>query len=121
MTLEPALPESNSARALCMATCSDDWPEAELHFANAVALAPRSAIAHVYQGFFLGTLHRFDEAATAVTKAMELDPLSPFVHALAAFTMYDAGRHTDAIQYAERALDLHPDLAVGLWALGLAC
>ena len=55
----------------------------------------------------------------AVRKAVDLDPLSPFAHGVGALAMYVAGRHEEALQLAERALDLHPDFVVGLWPLAV--
>lgn len=52
---------------------------------------------------------------------MEVDPLSPFAHGLASVTLYIARRYGEALQMAERAVELHPDFALALYGIGLSC
>ena len=40
---------------------------------------------------------------------------------MAALALYNARRHDEAVRCAERALELQPEYALGLWILGLAC
>jgi Tfp pilus assembly protein PilF len=121
MELDPTLSESHYAMALYTLAYGADLTRAETDYARAMDLAPQSAMILPNYGVLLATCHRFDEAAAAVSKAIELDPLSPFAYGIGALAMYVSGRHEEAVRYAERALDLHPDFVVGLWPLGLAC
>jgi serine/threonine-protein kinase len=121
MELDATLSEAQYATALYTLAYKESWNTAEAYYARALELAPQSAMILANHGVFLATSHRFDEAAAAVLKAIELDPLSPFAHGIGALALYVAGRHVEAVRHAERALDLHPDFVVGLWPLGLAC
>jgi serine/threonine protein kinase/Tfp pilus assembly protein PilF len=121
MALDPGLAESHFAMALCTFWAGEDWPDAEPHFTRALEIQPRSSMAHVYYGLYLASRHRFAEAATHTFEAAGLDTLSPFVHGIGALGMHVARRYDEAVSLAERSLELHPDFALGLWTLGLAC
>jgi tetratricopeptide (TPR) repeat protein len=54
--------------------------------------------------------------------ALELDPLSPYVHALAGLTLISFRNYEEAMQRTSRALELQPNFVVALWArLVAAC
>lgn len=74
----------------------------------------------VYYALFLATRHRFEEGATWAAKATAIDPLSPFAHALGGLALFDARHYEDAIRYGERALELQPDYALGVWPVVFA-
>ena len=54
---------------------------------------------------------RAAEAAPAMARALELDPINPLMHSAMASTMYAARRYADVFPYAKRALALNPKLA----------
>jgi TolB-like protein/tetratricopeptide (TPR) repeat protein/predicted Ser/Thr protein kinase len=121
MALDPALAESHFAMALSTFWAAEDWHLAEPHFTRALEIQPRSSMAHVYYGLYLASRHRFAEAATHTFEAAALDTLAPFVHGIGALGMHVSRRYDEAVRLAERSLELHPDFALGLWTLGLAC
>jgi serine/threonine-protein kinase len=116
----PSLAESRYAMALYTEYLTEAWETAEPHFQSAIELQPRAARSQASYGVFLAARHRFDEAHARVREATTIDPLSPLVHGIAAAAMYAARRYKDAIRLGERALELNPDLALALLALGLA-
>jgi serine/threonine-protein kinase len=118
--LDATLGEVQYSQAFVSFTFDRSWRRAERHFKEAVALSPRSSLAQVYYGLYLGARYRFGEAMPLVEAARELDPLSPFVQAAVALTVYLAGRFDQAESGARRALELQPDYLLGLWVLGLA-
>jgi len=120
MTLDEALPECHYTMALFTIFFEKDWSQGGAHFVRARELSPRAAHIVVHHAVFLAARHERDEARAVARRAIELDPLSPFVHTVAAFTMYVSRSHLEAIRCAERALDLDPGYAQGLIVLGLA-
>jgi serine/threonine-protein kinase len=116
IALGPALAESQFAMAEYTMLFNEAWETAEPYFKNAIELPQAAA----YYSMFLAMRRRFDEVQARVREATALDPLSPWVHSVAARAMYDAGQYEDAIRLGERALELHPDFALALWILGLA-
>ena len=68
---------------------------------------------------------RADEAAPAMARALELDPLNPLMHSALASTKYLARRYVDVMPPANRALaltpklsDVHATIGAALLALG---
>jgi adenylate cyclase len=116
----PSLAESRYAMARYTEYFTEAWETAEPHFQSAIELQPRFAMGQAQYGLFLAARHRFDEARARVQEATTLDPLSPYVHGVAALAMYVARRYTDAIQFGERALELHPIWRWPCWCSGLS-
>ncbi len=83
-----------------------DWDGAERELRLAVDLAPESTAPHQWLGLVLDLRGRREEAASALRRAQEGDPLSIVVLAL-------AGLHAafEALEEHRRAFDLAPDSA----------
>jgi serine/threonine-protein kinase len=120
VALNPGLAEVQYSLGFFTFSFSPAWRRAEVNFTNAITISPRWPLARVYHGLFLAARYRFDEAAAEVDQARELDPLSPFVHAVASLTLYVAGKFDLAERAGRRSLELQPDYLLGLWVLGLA-
>jgi Tfp pilus assembly protein PilF len=121
VALAPSLWEVSFSRAFYIFYLERDWRAAEPHFRRAIEINPRSSLAQGYYGFFLAVGKQRDADAVAqVTLACELDPLSPFIHGLAASAFQVLGHHVAADRAARRALELQADYMLALWMRGLA-
>jgi TolB-like protein/tetratricopeptide (TPR) repeat protein len=120
MSLDPNLPESHLAMALCKTWLSRHWVEAGRHLEQGLALQPDSSFLLGYYGFYLAQLRRYDEALASATKATTLDSFAPFIHSCACVVAYLAGRHEEAVRHGDRSLELHPDFAMALYLTGFA-
>jgi serine/threonine protein kinase len=121
VALAPSLWEVSFSRAVYLFYFDRDWRAAEPHFRRAVEINPRSSLAHVYYGVFLATgKWRAEDAVAQTTLARELDPLSPFIHGVAATGLQTLGRYAAAERAAQEALDLQADYLLGLWVRGVA-
>lgn len=120
ITLAPTLWECNFSRGFYIFYFERAWREAEQHFLKAVAINPRSSLAHVYCGLFMTTAGREDEAVKYTAQACQLDPLAPIIFALASAALGTLGRFEEAERAARHALELQPDYIFGHWRLGLA-
>ena len=118
--LAPELWEVNFSRGLYTFYFVSNWRESGPHFQRALDINPRSSIAQAYLGIFLAMDRRPEEAIARATLACELDPLSPFIHGLAACAYQVIKRPEMAFQYARQSLKLQPDFLFGLWMQGLA-
>jgi len=107
------------SRALYEFYFGDAWQDSGPHFEQAVAINPRSSIAHCYFSIYLAMQRRRDDAMSHAMTSCRLDPLSPFIHALAATSCYVVGDLQFGMALVEKALELQPDFLFGLWALGL--
>jgi serine/threonine protein kinase/tetratricopeptide (TPR) repeat protein len=117
ITLDPMLSEVQFSQALFIINFERRWRRAERYLRRAIELNPRSSLACMYYGLFLAAAYRPDEASAQVRVALDLDPLSPYVHAQAALALYMGSAYPEAERLARRALDLQPDYVLGLGAL----
>jgi serine/threonine protein kinase len=120
MALGPDLAEVHFAHGIYTLYFERDWRASEAEFRRAVETNPHWSLAHVYLGIVLVTAHGVEAGRPHMQRALELDGLSPFVHALASVA-YSIGRaYREAEGAAQRALEVQPDYPLGLWALGMA-
>ncbi len=86
-----------------------DWRNAEAHFRRAVELKPAYSTGHHWFGLFLAMQGRTDEALQHLTRAAELDPLSPSVATDVAFAYYLGNQNDKAIEHLTKLLKSEPD------------
>ena len=86
-----------------------DWRGPEEEFAKVLRSNPNYATAHHWYSAHLMTVGHLDEAIKEEKFALELDPLSPIIHAWAG-ALYEYARQYD-VAFAEydRALELDPN------------
>ena len=120
MELGPDLAEVQFAQALHVLYFKPHWRQAEPHFKRAIELNPRWSLAHAFYAVYLAGDYRIDEARVQADKAIELDPLSPFIHGAAGMAAFAGGDVPAATAAANRALELQPDFLMGAWLLAIA-
>jgi len=87
-----------------------DWRGAEEEFAKALGANPNYATAHHWYSIHLyANVGRLDEAIKEVKIALELDPLSPMIHAYAGLLYLRARQHDIALAELDKALELDPN------------
>ena len=92
-----------------------DWPAAEKNLKRGIALSPHNVWAHAWYGCSLNAMSRFEEAYTELKVALEMEPLSPIINAVAgiqvSFTHIDEGK-----KQMQKAIEMEPNLALAhLW------
>ena len=122
--LDPLLAEAHAALAFA-AVCRDfDWQGAEAHYLRALELNPNNANAHTYYNFMLLQAGRFEESLVEVTRAIELDPVTPLTSMALAWYHYHARHFDAAIDTHRRLIQTEPHFAyqrtVFSWALRCA-
>jgi serine/threonine-protein kinase len=92
-----------------------DWAAAERDLKRGLALNPHNVWAHAWYGCALMGLSRFDEACTEVRTALEMEPLSPIINAIAGIVI--SVIHVDeGEKQMYRAIEMEPNLALAhLW------
>jgi Flp pilus assembly protein TadD len=83
-----------------------DWRTAATHLARGVELNPSSAEGHLFYAWYLMFRGDMDRAVTEVTRAHELDKLSPVIATRHGNILAYTGRDAEAIQYLQEALRL---------------
>src|SRR4029077_13049611 len=92
-------------------------PEVNAEATAALSVDDRDPWVHLVQGILHNRLRRFDEAARALRKAVELNPNFALAHAFLAVPLAFQEIHQEAMDSAEWALRLSPnDRTVGLYA-----
>ena len=108
LQLDSGLAEAHIVRSIFSAFYEWNWKAAGEHSGLALTLDPASArIRTTRSTWFLGPTGRFDEALAEVTRALDLDPLSPAVRGAELWVLY-AMRNAKAVERARAALRLFP-------------
>jgi len=115
------LDDSLAAAHVSMGVVSYLWNwdvvAAEKHFQRAIALSPAYSLAHHDYGGYLGAIGRHEESVAEAKRALELDPVSPFLNAGLALRLYWARRFEEAIEQARKTLELESSFVPARWAL----
>jgi TolB-like protein/Tfp pilus assembly protein PilF len=90
-----------------------DWRGAEAAFRQAIELDPNYPLPHRMLGILYSHLGRYEEAAPAVGRARELDPLLAVHHALSAQVAFVGHDYPAAVQLARQAIAIDPEFWVG--------
>jgi non-specific serine/threonine protein kinase len=120
LALAPDLAEVQFAQALHALYFDPHWRASEPFFTRAIEINPRWSLARAFHGVALAGMYRLDEARVEAKAAIELDPLSPFIHGAAGMAYFAGGDVPAAEQAARRALELQPDFLMGVWLLAIA-
>ncbi len=97
-----------------------DWPAAEAKFRLAIRLDPSNAAPYRTLGHALSQMGRHAEAAAAMQRTRELEPLEPMSYALSAQVAFQAHDYRLAVEYARRAVLIDSELWVGYFELAQA-
>lgn len=124
IAIAPGYGRAHSLRAwtlLRRTTWSGDFrvvmPEISAETRAALALDDRDPWAHFVQGNLFFRTRRFDDAARALRRALELNPNFALAHAFLGSSLNMQGAHQEAVDSAERALRQSPrDRSVGTYA-----
>jgi TolB-like protein/Flp pilus assembly protein TadD len=115
---EPNLSEAQHALGQVCWVLEWDSPSAETAFRRAVALDASNARAHSMLGSVLSQSGRHDEASTFMRRARELEPLSPFHHAMSSQVAFQARDYAAAVERATQAIVIDPEFWVGYMMRG---
>jgi eukaryotic-like serine/threonine-protein kinase len=120
LQIDDTLAEAHTSLALVKAHHDWDWSGGEREFQRAIALNPDYAMFHMWYGFILGDMGRFDEAIAEAKRGVELDPLSLNINWILGVVFRYARQYDQAIEQCRKALELDPHFFVLHAFLGLA-
>lgn len=115
VALAPELTDTHFSLALANGAFGSRLRDAEMELRRAIEIGPQFSIAHAYLGLFL-SITSPEAMSPLLHKAIELDPLSPMIHGVAALAFFAAGQQENATRSAARSLELQPNYVLGLWA-----
>jgi DNA-binding winged helix-turn-helix (wHTH) protein/tetratricopeptide (TPR) repeat protein len=85
-----------------------NWAGAETSLERALQLNPNHSEGFLIYGQLLEALGRLEEGLEVKLKALERDPFSPLVHLQISLCYWNQRRYNDAIEWANRTLELDP-------------
>jgi serine/threonine protein kinase/tetratricopeptide (TPR) repeat protein len=117
--LQPDLGQLFVQRAQLKLYLRADWPTAIDDCLRALRRDPNDALANAYLSFANGLLGRWEACKAASKRAVECDPLSPFVRAVSVIAFHsvddpDAGAQAALVRHDE-GLALDPNSVLNLW------
>ena len=111
LAIDPGLAEAHTSLAYGTMLYEWDWASAEASFRRAIELNPSYAPAHHWYADFLAGRGRLEESLREMTRAHELDPLSPIVGAETAWVLALLRRGDEAIAHIDELLRADPGFA----------
>ena len=125
ITLDSTLAEAHTSLGIVAMFYDWDWATAGRELQRGIALNPSSAEGHLFYAWYLLLQGRMQDAIAEVSKAHELDQLSPIITTRHGTMLQFAGRDAEAVPLFHRALALDStflyarlNLAVSLLRLG---
>jgi serine/threonine protein kinase/tetratricopeptide (TPR) repeat protein len=118
--IDDNLAEGHAALAHYLWEGDFDFAGAEKEFERTFELNPSYAYAYVIYGYLLEAQCRFDEAAAAVRRASELDPLSRFISTVVFEPLLYVGKYEEAIEQIKRTKRMFPDWTRDNYTMGRA-
>lgn len=94
-----------------------NYVEAEKHWRQVIALAPKLQLGHINLGGLYGDMGRYDEAERELRRALEIEPTRAVLNNLGSLYQY-MGRDEEAIRFLERARAAGPETHILLLNLG---
>lgn len=109
VAIDPTLAEAHTSLALIAQNYDWDWKETERLYRRAIELNPNYAVARHWYGEFLAHMGRFDEGIAEITRAQELNPLSPIIRTDVGVVYFLARRYDRSADALKKALEIDPN------------
>ncbi|MEM1264370.1 MAG: hypothetical protein AAGH76_18365 [Pseudomonadota bacterium] len=119
LQLDPFLPEAHLGLAAIKTWQRYDFVGARKSFERAIDLNPSYAEAHMFYSHYLAIVGELEASTVHMRRALELDPLNPFVLGLYSMQLFMIDEYERAIEVAEASLDA-PGVAFGHLTIWLA-
>ena len=112
LELDDRLAEAHNSLAIIKMYFDWDYAGAEQEFKRAIALNPGSALIHMWYGWYLGLMGRFEESFKEMLPAQELDPLSAVNNSGIGIVLHWSRQPERAIEQFQKVLELNPNYLI---------
>ena len=112
LELDDRLGEAHNSLAIIKMYFDWDYAGAEQEFKRAIALNPGSALIHMWYGWYLGLMGRFDESFKEMQGAQERDPLSAANNSGIGIVFHWSRQPERAIEQFRKVLELNPNYLI---------
>jgi TolB-like protein len=120
LEIDRGLAEAHASLAFATMFYDYDFLTAEREFERCIELNPRYVTGHVWFGFYLTWMGRYEEAYTEVKRAARLDPCASVVYFCLGSLHWAARRYDQSIEAHAKAIELEPSYATAYWFQSLA-
>src|SRR5581483_7153016 len=123
LELDDTIAEGHIAKAMPYLFYEWKWQQAHEALQKALQLNPGAAAAYDLMGFYYIAMGQKDQAVKILEEAEQEDPLSPMIIRSLGQMYIFAERFDDAIEQAEKLLDINPQMRSSLelkaWSIGM--
>ena len=112
LELDDRLGEAHNSLAIIKMYFDWDYAGAEQEFQRAIALNPGSGPIHMWYGWYLGLMGRFDESFKEMQGAQERDPLSAANNSGIGIVFHWSRQPERAIEQFRKVLELNPNYLI---------
>ena len=116
LEIDPMLGEAHGALALVKFEHDWDWVGAEEEFKRAIELSPNDPYGHLWYGFYLVCMRRFDEGLHQAETSVRVAPFDLMPRMGSSILLGFAGQPERGLEEAKRLIELNPKFARGHWA-----
>jgi TolB-like protein/DNA-binding winged helix-turn-helix (wHTH) protein/Tfp pilus assembly protein PilF len=110
IALDPNLGEAWSSLGGVSQQYEWNWAEAERDYKRAIELNPNDSVAHhLYGSVYLAAAGDYSKAVVELSKAHQLDPLSPITSTALATALCFAGRTQEGMEQFRKTFEIAPD------------
>ncbi len=120
LNLDDGLPEAKCMQAKIAWQFDWNWGRAASLFSAVAGEFPNRADVLIAYSDFCCYMKDEEQSVELAKRALDIDPVSPWVNTLLAQAFHMAGRDDEAIMQGERALDLAPGFPFAHFFLGLS-
>jgi serine/threonine-protein kinase len=110
LELDADLPAGHAALGRVLLNYEWNWKEAEGHFRRALELDPSDPETLLFSAQFFLSVGRFDEGIAVRARAIEIDPLSPFVKWGLGSAYYYARQYSAAVAQLQPVVAANPEV-----------
>jgi DNA-binding winged helix-turn-helix (wHTH) protein len=108
LAMDPACADAQVALGAVLFFSEWNWAGAKKSLERALELNPHHTEAYVLYGQLLEALGKLEEGLETKMRALERDPHSPMVHLQVSISYWNQRRYDDAIEWANKTLELDP-------------
>jgi DNA-binding winged helix-turn-helix (wHTH) protein/tetratricopeptide (TPR) repeat protein len=108
LAMDDAWPDAQVALGEVLFLGDWNWIGAERSLQRALQLDPHHTEAYLLYGQLLEALSKLEEGLQMKLKALARDPFSAFVHLQISMSYWNQRRYDDAIEWANKALEIDP-------------
>jgi serine/threonine-protein kinase len=119
LEIDDRLAEAYACRGCIHSVYDFAWKDGEVDFLRAIELQPGYPTAHHWYGInHLVPQGRFDEATSALQRALELDPLALAIRTSLGMKSYFAGQYDQAVRELKKTIDFDSGFGIAHLFLG---